>query len=169
MQFFIQQNKPIKKSLEQLVEVNKITRFPDIQVIKEWFVQNNMEEEGIKLLSELSYSKTTKLEASLNSIRTWDLSLIDVRKNIKNEPENYSEEVADNLTMLERAGLLNVDLTRYSLYEWAKENIPNINHPKTYYIPTFHYLAKYGIYFKNMPKEEVTKYNYINYEDSHVR
>lgn len=169
MQFLIQPNKPIKKSLEQLVEINKITCFPDIQVIKEWFVQNNMEEEGIKLLSELSYSKTTKLEASLNSIRTWDLSLVDVRKNIKNEPENYSEEVADNLTMLERAGLLNVDLTNYSLYEWAKENIPNINCPETYYIPTFHYLAKYGIYFKNMSKEEVAKYNYINYEDSHVR
>lgn len=169
MQFLIQPNKPIKKSLEQLVEINKITRFPDIQVIKEWFVQNNMEEEGIKLLSELSYSKTTKLEASLNAIRNWDLSLIDVRKNIKNEPENYSEEVADNLTMLERAGLLNIDLTSYSLYEWAKENIPKLNRPSTYYIPTFHYLAKYGIYFKNMPKEKLEEFKHINYEDAYLR
>ena len=162
--------KPLKKTLSYLVERNKIAKLPDLELIKEWFTENNLEEEGIKLLADLSYSKITKLETSLNSIRNHDLSLIDVRKNLKNEPEKYSEEVADNLTMLERAGLLNLNLRQYTfLYDWAKENIHKINAPKVYYIPTLHYLASYDIYFKNMPKEELDKFNYINYEDARTR
>lgn len=162
--------KPLKKTLSYLVERNKIVKLPDLELIKEWFIENNLEEEGIKLLADLSYSKITKLETSLNSIRNYDLSLIDVRQNLKNEPEKYSEEVADKLTMLERAGLLNLDLRQYDfLYDWAKENIHKINAPKVYYIPTLHYLASYNIYFKNMPKEEVDKLKYIKYEDAHLR
>ena len=162
--------KPLKKTLSYLVERNKIVKLPDLELIKEWFIENNLEEEGIKLLADLSHSKITKLETSLNSIRNHDLSLIDVRKNLKNEPEKYSKEVADNLTMLERAGLLNLDLRQYTfLYDWAKENIHKINAPKVYYIPTLLYLASYDIYFKNMPKEKVDKLKYIKYEDAHLR
>lgn len=162
--------KPLKKTLSYLVERNKLTKLSDLELIKEWFIENNLEEEGIKLLADLSYSKINKLETSLNSIRNYDLSLIDVSKNLKNEPEKYSKEVADNLTMLERAGLLNLNLRQYSfLYNWAKENIHKINVPKVYYVPTLHYLASYDLYFKNMPKEEVDKLKYINYEDAHLR
>ena len=164
-------NKPLKRTLDQLVELNKILKLSDLELIKTWFVENNLEEEGIKLIAELSYSKAKKLETSLNSIRSWDLILQDVWENqLASNKNDYDKETADKLTTLERAGLLNVDLKSYStLYEWAKENIPNINCPKTYYIPTFHYLAKYGIYFKNMPEEEVHKYNHINYEDAKFR
>lgn len=164
-------SKPLKKTLEQLVEINKIVKAPDLQLIKEWFVINNLEEEGIKMLAELSYNKSIKLETSLNSIRSWDLTLQDVWNNqLSGNKNDYDKETADKLTMLERAGLLNLDLESYiTLYEWAKENVPNIDCPKVYYIPTFHYLSKYGIYFKNMPEEEVNKYNHINYEDAKFR
>lgn len=162
--------KPLKKTLSYLVERNRFIKLSDLELIKEWFIENNLEEEGIKLLADLSYNKINKIETSLNSIRNYDLSLIDVSKNLKNEPEEYSKETADNLTMLERAGLLNLNLRQYSfLYNWAKENIHKINVPKVYYVPTLHYLASYDLYFKNMPKEEVDKLKYINYEDAHLR
>ena len=155
-------NKPIKKSLKELVELNEITfKFPDIDVIRSWFIENNLEEEGIKLLSELSYSKVRKVESSLNSIRSWDLALPKIKPN-----EEYDEKTSSNLTDLERIGLLNLDLTRYDyLYKWANENIPNLKCPNTYYIPTLHYLAKYNIFFNDVPKEKLKEYRHINYED----
>lgn len=164
-------NKPLKKTLEQLVEINKIVKAPDLQLIKDWFVINNLEEEGIRMLAELSFNKLIKVETSLNSIRNWDVYLQDVWDNqLRANKNDYDKETADNLTRLERVGLLNEDLKSYfELYEWAKENVPNLICPKQYYIPTFHYLAKYGIYFKDMPKEEVDKYKHIKYEDAAFR
>lgn len=164
-------DKNIKVSLEYLVECNRFIKQPDLYLIKEWFIKNNLEEEGLNLIVDLAKSKANKLEASLNSIRNWDLTLQDVWNNqLRANKNDYDKETADKLTMLERAGLLNLDLESYiTLYEWAKENVPNIDCPKLYYIPTFHYLSKYGIYFKNMPKEKIDKYNHINYEDAKFR
>ena len=164
-------DKNIKVSLEYLVECNRFIKQPDLYLIKEWFIKNDLEEEGLKLIVDLAKSKANKLEVSLNSIRNWDLTLQDVWNNqLRANKNDYDKETADKLTMLERAGLLNLDLESYiTLYEWAKENVPNIDCPKLYYIPTFHYLSKYGIYFKNMPKEKIDKYNHINYEDAKFR
>lgn len=158
-------NKPIKKSLEELVELSKYSKTSDIEIIRSWFIENNLEEEGIKLISALSYSKAKKLELSLDTIRSWDLLLPEIKPD-----DCYDEETALNLTNIERIGLLNLDLTSYgNLYNWVKDHIPNINCPKTYYIPTLHYLAKYDIFFKDMPKEKVKDYLNINYEDACLR
>lgn len=158
-------NKQIKKSLKELVELSRYYKTSDIEIIKSWFIENNLEEEGIKLISDLSYSKVRKLELSLSAIRSWDLLLPEIKSD-----ECYDEETASNLNTIERMGLLNLDLTSYgNLYNWVKEHIPNINCPKTYYIPTLHYLAKYDIFFKDMPKEKVKDYLNINYEDACFR
>ena len=158
-------NKPIKKSLKELVELGKQSKISDIEIIRSWFIENDLEEEGIKLISDLNYSKVRKLELSLSTIRSWDLLLPEIKPD-----ECYDKKTALNLTNIERIGLLNLDLTKCGdLYNWVKEHIPNINCPKAYYIPTLHYLAKYDIFFKDMPREKVKEYLNINYEDACFR
>ena len=101
-------NKLIKKSLKELAELGEQYKISDIEIIRSWFIENNCEEEGIRLLSDLSYSKSRKLALALNSIRSWDLTLPKVKPN-----EEYDEKTASNLTDIERIGLLNLDLAKY--------------------------------------------------------
>lgn len=138
---------------------------PDITIIEKWFIENNLEEEGLKLIAELARSKISRVEASLNSIRAWDLGLI-TSKGI--QKQGYDEETSSKLETIERAGLLNKELDRLYLYKWAKETIPELDVPSTYYAPTLKYLSKYGIYFKNMPPEKVNKLS-ADYDDASVR
>ena len=138
---------------------------PDITIIEKWFIENNFEEEGLKLITELARSKISRVETSLNSIRAWDLGLI-TSKDI--QKQGYDEETSAKLETLERAGLLNKELGRLYLYKWAKETIPELDVPSIYYTPTLKYLSKYGIYFKNMPPEKVSELS-VDYDDASVR
>ena len=49
-------------TLEQLVKEQKLFDMTDIQVIKRFFDLNNMEEEGVDLIYELTQSKIEKLK-----------------------------------------------------------------------------------------------------------
>lgn len=158
--------KPIKVSLEYLVEHNRFARLPDLYLIKEWFIKNDLEEEGLNLIVDLAKSKANKLEASLNSIRNWDLNMVTSEQF---EKLGYDKDTSKNLELIERLGLLNNDLKQYtSLYEWAKETIPTLNRPSAIYVPTLRYLKKYNIYFKNMTEEKINELP-VDYEDSWAR
>lgn len=159
-------DKNIKVSLEYLVECNKFAKLPDFYLIKEWFIKNSLEEEGLNLIVDLVKSKANKLEASLNSIRNWDLNMVTSEQF---ERLGYDKDTSKKLELIERLGLLDNDLKQYySLYEWAKETIPTLNEPSEIYIPTLKYLKKYNIYFKDMTEEKINKLP-IDYEDSWVR
>ena len=56
-------SKPIKVSLEYLVDHNRFAKLPDLYLIKEWFIKNDLEEEGLNLIVDLAKSKANKLEA----------------------------------------------------------------------------------------------------------
>lgn len=159
-------DKNIKVFLEYLVECNRFTKQPDLYLIKEWFIKNNLEEEGLNLIVDLARSKSNKLEASLRSIRNWDLNMVTSEQF---ERLGYDKDTSKKLELIERLGLLNNDLKQYtSLYEWAKETIPTLNGPSEIYIPTLRYLKKYNIYFKNMTEEKINELP-VDYEDSWVR
>ena len=159
-------DKPIKFSLEYLVDCNRFAKQPDLYLIKEWFIKNNLEEEGLNLIVDLAKSKANKLEASLNSIRNWDLNMVTSEHF---EKLGYDKDTSKKLELIERLGLLNNDLKQYySLYEWAKEIIPTLNEPSEIYIPTLRYLKKYNIYFKNMTEEKINELP-VDYEDAWTR
>lgn len=130
-------------TLEQLVKEQKITNTSDIQIIKTFFEVNDMEEEGIELITELSKSKIEKLKRKEKIVKEWVSYLPS-----KYLYENYDLDTADMLHTLEldylsRGGELSV-----GRLEWAKNNIPNIKRPKVYFNPLVEWLNDKGIDFR---------------------
>ena len=164
---FVIRQKPVKTTLKDLIRRYEASGFsiPDIDIIEKWFIENKLEEEGLGLVTKLARSKLSRIEAHLSSIRTWDLVLVPAK--CMQEP-GCDEETSVRLEAIERMGLLDTELDKTDLYEWAKETIPLLYVPTTYYAPTLKYLSKYGIYFKNMPPEKVNELS-VDYDDAWAR
>ena len=79
-------------TLEQLVKEQKWNDMSDIQVIKTFFDLNNMEEEGIEMITELSKTKVEKLKRKHNMAETWVCMLPS-----KYLYEHYDLDIADKL------------------------------------------------------------------------
>lgn len=112
-------------TLEQLVENQKWNEMSDIQVIKTFFDLNNMEEEGIEMITELSKTKVEKLKRKERMVKEWTSYLPS-----KYLYENYDLDIADKLHTLELDYLSHGGELSNSRLEWARENIPNIELPK---------------------------------------
>ena len=131
-------------TLEQLVKEQKLFDMTDIQVIKMFFALNDVEEEGIELITELSKSKIEKLRNRNQMVEDWTSYLPS-----KYLYENYDLETADKLHALELDFLSHgCELSELRL-EWARENVPNIVIPQAYFNPLIDYLEEKGIRFKD--------------------
>ena len=131
-------------TLEQLVKEQKWNGMSDIQVIKAFFDMNNMEEEGMDLITELSKIKVEKLKHKERMVKEWTSYLPS-----KYLYENYDLDIADRLHALELDYLSNGGELSKSRLEWAKENLPNIELPKCYFNPLIEWLDNKGIRFKD--------------------
>lgn len=58
-------------TLEQLVKEQKYNEMSDIGVIRTFFDLNDMEEEGMELIYELSKAKIEKLKRERGIVREW--------------------------------------------------------------------------------------------------
>ena len=150
-------------TLKQLVEQQKFTGINDVGIIRAFFDMNNMEEEGIELVHELTKSKIEKLNRRIRGVEEWTTNLWS-----KYLYENYDLDTAD---MLHKVELYYVShgyrLSDWAL-EWAKENIPNIEKPKFYFYPVIEYLDAKGLRFKGEePIEERDRAfsDYVNLEE----
>ena len=83
-------------TLEQLVQKQKLFDMTDIQVIKMFFSINDLEEEGVELITELSKAKIEKLKHRKQMVEDWTSYLPS-----KYLYENYDLEMADKLHALE--------------------------------------------------------------------
>lgn len=131
-------------TLEQLVKEQKWNGMSDIQVIKTFFDMNNMEEDGMDLITELSKTKVEKLKRKERMVKEWTSYLPS-----KYLYENYDLDIADKLHTLELDYLSNGGELSKSRLEWAKENLPNIELPKCYFNPLIEWLDNKGIRFKD--------------------
>lgn len=121
----------------------------EVKIIERWFVENDFEDLGLSMISRLSAHKIKKLQDKLSFAQCWIPSKIDM---------NCNKEFAnDKLT----ANMLNHIITYCMLslslpddiLKWAKENIPNINVPKYFFMLTVKYLKeRYNIEFKDKPQ-----------------
>ena len=131
-------------TLEQLVKEQKWNEMSDIQVIKTFFDLNNMEEEGIEMITELSKTKIEKLKHRKQMVEDWVCILPS-----KYLYENYDLDIADKLHNLELNYLVNGGELSGGFLEWARENVPNIVIPRAYFNPLIDYLEENGIKFKD--------------------
>lgn len=130
-------------TLEQLVKNQKYTGDSDIQIIKTFFDLNNMEEEGMDLITELSKIKIGKLKRKERMVKEWTSYLPS-----KYLYENYDLDIADELHTLELDYLSHGGELSKNRLEWARENIPNIERPQVYFNPLVEYLEEQGVLFK---------------------
>lgn len=130
-------------TLEQLVKEQKWNGMSDIQVIKTFLDLNDMEEECMDLITELSKIKVGKLKRKEKMVKEWTSYLPS-----KYLYENYDLDIADNLHILELDYLSHGGELSNSRLEWARENLPNIEKPQCYFNPLIEWLDDKGIRFK---------------------
>lgn len=131
-------------TLKELVDNQKWNDATDIQVIKAFFELNDLEEDGIDIISNLAKSKINKIKNRYTMAETWICMLPS-----KYLYENYDLDIADHLHMLELNYLISGGELSVSQLKWAKENIPNIKKPQAYYRPLIDWLEKKEIQFKS--------------------
>ena len=144
-------------TLKQLVDEQNFTGLSDIEVIRKFFVLNDMEEEGMNLIHTLTKSKVEKLKHKNRVVEEWTSHLPS-----KYLYENYDLDTADGLHTLELDYLSHGCELSDSRLAWARENIPNIKMPQVYFRPLIEYLDDKGIRFKGeKPLEHKTFVRYV--------
>ena len=131
-------------TLEQLVRDQKWSQLTDIQIIKTFFDLNDLEEEAMDMINDLGKTKIEKLKSKNRMVREWASYLPS-----KYLYENYDLDIADKLHSLELDYLVNGGKLSIARLEWAKENIPNIEQPKIYFMPLMEWLDTRDIRFKD--------------------
>lgn len=126
-------------TLKELVQEQIWNDMTDLQIIKAYFELNDLESEGIDIISELTKAKINKIKNKYEVAETWACMLPS-----KYLYENYSLDIADRLHRLELDYLMNgCELSEKQL-KWAKENVPNIK----YFQPLVRWLEQKEISFK---------------------
>lgn len=121
----------------------------EADIIKRWFVENDFEDVGLSMIPSLSAHKIKKLQDKLSFAQSWIPSKIDVNCN---EEFANDKSTADMLNKIITYCMLSMPLPD-SVLDWAKENIPNINVPQFFFMPTVKYLKeRYNIEFKDKPQ-----------------
>ena len=131
-------------TLKELVEWQKLIGATDLQIIREYFIQNDNEEDAIQMITDLSVSKIGKLRNQLNLIKTWAHILPS-----EYLYENYDLKTATLLHRLELAYLSYGEELSNRWLEIAKERIPEIKRPGVYFNPLIEYMEQKGIKFKD--------------------
>ena len=121
----------------------------EAKIIEEWFVENDFEDVGLCMIPRLSAKKLAKVRKKLDFAQSWIPSKIDVNCNKEFANDKLT---ADMLNKIITYCMLSMPLPD-AILEWAKENIPNINVPKFFFMPTVKYLKdRYNIEFKDKPE-----------------
>ena len=132
-------------TLEQLIQSQKITGESDLDIIRDWFVLNNRESDGLSLIQNLAKSELEKVQKVLNNARMWIPNVPDMRTVLKKKEE---EPLAININKIVLYYLLGSDIPA-DLLKWAEDVIPDTPIPVVIYVPAVRYLdEKYGIRFK---------------------
>ena len=141
-------------TLKQLVEEQQFTGMSDIGVVKTFFDKNDMEEEGMELIYELTKIKVGKMKRDQDVVKTWTSALPS-----KYLYEKYDLDTADKLHNLELNYISHGSKLSKNYLEWAKENIPNIKMPQVYFRPLIEWLDDKGIRFKGEKPLEYKLFN----------
>lgn len=130
-------------TLKELIQNQTWSDATDIQIIKAYFELNDLETDGIDIISELTKTKINKIKNKYEVAETWVCMLPS-----KYLYENYSLDIADRLHRLELDYLMNGGELSDKQLKWAEENVHNIKMPECYFQPLIAWLEEKGIEFK---------------------
>lgn len=133
----------MKKTLRELIDVQRVNGATDFQVIEAYFTLNNLEEEAIDLISQLAQSRISKIKDRYLMAEVWVCTLPQ-----KDLYEHYDFDTAEHLHKLELNFVMNDGKLSEEYLKWAKENIPNIKMPVCYFRPLIDWMQKRNISFK---------------------
>ena len=120
----------------------------EAEIIEKSFVENAFEDVGLAMITRLSAKKIKKLQDKLSFAQSWIPIKIDM--NVNKEFAN-DKLTADMLNRIITYCMLSMPLPD-DILAWAKENVPNMNVPKLFFMPAAKYLKeKYNIEFKDKP------------------
>ena len=132
-------------TLRELVQEQTWNDMTDLQIIKAYFELNDLEADGIDIISELTKSKINNIKNRYAVAETWVCMLPS-----KYLYENYELDIADRLHRLELDYLMNGGELSDKQLKWAKENVPNIRMPECYFQPLIAWLEDREIRFKQV-------------------
>lgn len=134
------------KSLRELIAYQGLSGKTDIEIIYDWFIENNMEIDGLTLITQLAKTKANKLDNELNKIRA-DMSMYAGADILY---KTYKNDIASKLNLIIIRFILGFDIEKdYPQdMEWLKENIPNLKLPPIFWKKFLEWLESKGIYFK---------------------
>lgn len=130
------------KHLKEYTDWQKVTGMSDMEIITQYFIDNDMEEEAMELSHNLAKAKIEKMKHRQRIVKEWTYTI--PSEYLYNK---YSLDIASRLHRIELDYIVNGEVTGARL-EWAKENIPNIKLPDVYFFPCIDWLEKQGIKFK---------------------
>lgn len=134
------------KSLKELVAYQNLSGKQDIEIIFEWFAENNMEIEGISLMEKLATNKANKLANEIDRIKS-NMSMYAGTDILFRE---YKSEIASKLNHIIVLYILGLDIEQYypQHIKWLKETIPTLKCPSVFWRDFYEWLKSKGIYFK---------------------
>ena len=139
------------KSLKELVSYQNLSGKQDIEIIFDWFAENNMEIEGISLMEKLATNKANRLANEIDRIKS-NMSMYAGTDILFRE---YKSEIASKLSHIIVLYILGLDIEQYypQHIEWLKETIPTLKCPSVFWRDFYEWLKSKGIYFKGEKDE----------------
>lgn len=146
----------IKKPLKKYVETQNIMGKSDLEIIADYIIDNDIEEECVDLINTLLKAQIRKRDNILERTRSWLPSIIRMSiSNAKNTNgrKSTTREEQDFYNLLTTKYLLDMELLEGEI-EQAKAIIPNRNMPMCIFTDMLKWLdKKYGIRFKDYKGE----------------
>lgn len=134
------------KRLADLIYEQRITGESDLQIIYRYLRENDLEEEGMKIIVDLSQSKLSKVTSTLNNARTWIPTLPDMYEGNR---KRIPRDIVKQFERIVHYYLLDCELPE-SLVKWAETTIPQMSTPVVIFIPMVQWLKdKYHIEFND--------------------
>ena len=134
------------KSLKELIAYQTLSGKQDIEIIFDWFTENNMEIEGISLMEKLATNKANRLANEIDRIKG-NMSMYAGTDILFRE---YKSEIASKLNHIIVLYILGLDIEQYypQHIKWLKETIPTLKCPSVFWRDFYEWLKSKGIYFK---------------------
>lgn len=135
------------KTLKQLMAEYPI--LTDIEIIKQYFIDNNMETQAIDLMRELSVERLRKVEHENAVIKGNVLMFIPTH-----QTTTWSKQLQSAVERATLYTMIHEELPE-SLLQYLAQEIPKYELPKLFYLDLYTKLKEKGIYFKGDEKDNL--------------